>query len=158
VERADASLDGDVRRVVERAGSVAPLRGVIHCAGALADASLLRQDWSRFESVYGPKVSGTTALARHLPLPELDFLVLFSSAAGVAGWPGQANYSAANAFLDATAHQLRDEGVRAVSIDWGPWQDVGMAASRGIDHTPGAFSAAQGLAVLEQVVGALATG
>jgi NAD(P)-dependent dehydrogenase (short-subunit alcohol dehydrogenase family)/acyl carrier protein len=156
VEQADASLDGDMSRVIERARELGPLRGVMHCAGVLADASLLRQDWAHFEAVYGPKVFGTAALTRHLPLHELDFLVLFASAAGVAGWPGQANYSAANAFLDATAHELRAEGVRAVSIDWGPWKDVGMAVSRGIDQTPAAFSVEQGLAVLEQVMGAVA--
>ena len=156
VEPADASVDEDIRRVIERARQLAPLRGVIHCAGVLADASLLRQDWTRFEAVYGPKVFGTAALTSHLPLHELDFLVLFASAAGVAGWPGQANYSAANAFLDATAHELRADGVPVVSIDWGPWQDVGMAVSRGIDRSPAAFSVEQGLAVLEQVIGAVA--
>ncbi|MCU1501770.1 MAG: short-chain dehydrogenase, partial [Ilumatobacteraceae bacterium] len=151
-ERADMADDADVRRVIERARALAPLRGVIHNAGALADAAVLRQDWAHFEVVFGPKVFGTESIVRHLDPRELDFLVLFASGAGVAGSAGQANHAAANAYLDATAARLRALGAPAVSIDWGVWTGVGAAADHGIDATPGAFSPAQGLAALGHVI------
>ena len=151
-ERADAGVEGDVQRVIEHAQALGPVRGVIHGAGTLADAALLRQDWPHFETVFGPKVFGTASLLRHLDATQLDFLVLFASGAGVAGSPGQANHAAANAYLDAVAHQLRGRGIKAASVDWGAWTRVGAAAERGIDSTPGAFSPEQGLAVLGHVI------
>jgi acyl carrier protein len=155
VEQADAGDDADVARVLARATSLAPVRGVIHGAGALADAALLRQDWSRFATVYGAKVFGTAALLRHLDVRQLDFLALFASGVGVGGNVGQANHAAANAYLDALAHQLRADGVPAVSIDWGAWTGVGAAVEHGIDQLPGAFSPAHGLAALERVLAAV---
>jgi acyl carrier protein len=156
VEEADAAVDDDMRRVVARANSLAPLRGVVHGAGALADAALIRQDWPHFASVYGAKVFGTAALLRHLDGHRLDFLALFSSGAGVGGSMGQANHAAANAYLDAVAHDLRGHGVAAVSFDWGAWTRIGAAADRGIDGAPGAFTPEQGLATLERVLAAVA--
>ncbi|MEO8696545.1 MAG: SDR family NAD(P)-dependent oxidoreductase, partial [Acidimicrobiales bacterium] len=154
VERADAAIDDDVRRVFAAARTLAPIRGVIHNAGALADASLLRQDWAHFETVFGAKVFGTDAIARELAGDEIDFVVLFGSGAGVAGSAGQANHAAANAYLDARAAQLRRQGVPAAAIDWGAWTSVGAAVDHGIDAAPGAFSPEQGLAVLGYVIDA----
>src|SRR5690606_30530681 len=105
-----------------------PLRGVIHSAGVLDDGALLQQSWSRFRTVMAPKVVGSWhlhQLTRHLPL---DFFVLFSSGAAVLGSPGQSNHAAANAFMDALAHCRRAQGLPAVSINWGPWAEVGAAA------------------------------
>src|SRR5262249_21190832 len=146
VEAADVAVDAQVAGLADRLRSMPPLRGVVHSAGTIADASVLRQDWAHFDAVYGPKVFGVDALLAHLDTSGLDFLVLFSSGAGVGGSMGQANYAAANAYLDAVAHRLHAAGSRAVSIDWGPWQRVGLAADHGLDHGPGAFSPEQGLA------------
>lgn len=155
VEQADASNDDDIGRVVATAAAMGPLRGVIHNAGTLHDAALLRQDWEHFAAVYGPKVFGTRSILRHVDVTGLDFLVLFASGAGVGGSAGQANHAAANAYLDALAHRLRADGVRAVSIDWGTWTGVGAAADRGIDAAPGSFGVHDGLAVLDHVVAGL---
>lgn len=106
-----------------------PLRGVVHCAMVLDDGVLSQLDASRFARVMAPKVRGGWNL--HLLTSErrLDFFVMFSSAAALLGSPGQANYSAANAFLDALAYYRRAMGLPAVSVDWGAWAEVGKAAT-----------------------------
>lgn len=133
-----------------------PLRGVIHAAGVLDDGLLLQQNWKRFERVLAPKVAGAWnlhALTQALPL---DFFVLFSSTASLFGSPGQGNYAAANAFLDALAHHRRASGLPALTINWGPWDEVGMAAAS--DARGRQRRAARGIALLtpQQGIGALA--
>ncbi|WP_375772900.1 SDR family NAD(P)-dependent oxidoreductase [Archangium gephyra] len=104
-----------------------PLRGVVHAAGVLDDAALLRHTERHLRDVMAPKLLGGENLLRLTEGAPLDFFVLFSSLAGVLGSPGQAGYAAANAGLDALAHELRGRGVPALSIAWGPW-NVGFAA------------------------------
>ncbi len=105
-----------------------PLRGVIHTAGVIADASLLNQNPEQFQQVMQPKVQGAWNLHTLTQTLPLDFFVLFSSLASLLGGSGQANYAAANAFLDALAHVRRQQGLPALSINWGGWAKVGMAA------------------------------
>jgi amino acid adenylation domain-containing protein len=105
-----------------------PIRGVVHAAGALHDRTLLQLDATAMAAAFRPKARGAWLLHRHLPA-TLDFFVLFSSAAALTGSAGQANYAAANAFLDSLAAARRAAGLPALSIAWGPWGDVGMAAS-----------------------------
>jgi NAD(P)-dependent dehydrogenase (short-subunit alcohol dehydrogenase family)/acyl carrier protein len=109
-----------------------PLGGVMHAAGALDDGVLLHQNWQRFQTVMAAKVIGSWhlhELTRSLPL---DFFVLFSSTASLLGHPGQSNYAAANAFLDALAHHRRAQGLPAISVNWGPWEGTGLAARTGL--------------------------
>jgi acyl carrier protein len=73
-------------------------------------------------------VMGAWHLHRLTENAELDFFVLFSSAAGLLGSPGQANYCAGNTFLDALAHLRAALGLPALSIDWGGWSEIGLAA------------------------------
>jgi len=105
-----------------------PLRGVIHTAGILDDGVLMNLDWGRFSAVLAPKVAGSWNLHSATENLDLDFFVLFSSAAALLGSPGQGNYAAANAYMDSLAHYRRARGLPAVSINWGPWAEVGMAA------------------------------
>jgi myxalamid-type polyketide synthase MxaB len=136
-----------------------PLRGLFHEAGVLDDGVLSKQDWSRFERVLNPKVSGAWHLHELTQSDSLDFFILFSSAAAVAGSAGQGNYAAANSFLDGLAHYRKAHGLPAMSINWGAWAEVGMAAAldshrastrpaRGV----GVIKPADGTRILEQVV------
>jgi hypothetical protein len=79
-------------------------------------------------AAWRPKILGTWLLHEHLKGEPLDFFVLFSSVASVLGTFGQGNYAAGNSFLDAVAHDRRAAGLPALSVNWGPWAEVGMAA------------------------------
>jgi myxalamid-type polyketide synthase MxaD len=107
-----------------------PLRGVIHAAGVLDDATLLQMTGEQMRAVMAPKAAGAWALHSATERDPLDFFVMFSSASALLGLAGQANYAAANAFQDGLARHRRRLGRPALSIGWGPWAEVGMAADR----------------------------
>ncbi len=112
-----------------------PLRGIVHAAGIVNPRSIAELEPEKVALTLRPKVMGTWLLHElSLGLP-LDFFVLFSSIASVWGSPRQADYAAANAFLDAMAHFRRAAGLPAICINWGPWADVGMAAQEGRAQT-----------------------
>jgi acyl carrier protein len=104
-----------------------------------------------------PKVIGSWLLHQHLRDQPLDFFVLFSSVGALLGQPGQGNYAAANAFLDALAQYRRSQGLPALSINWGAWHGLGFAITPGgrrviqhlADQGIGGLSVEQGLSVLE---------
>ncbi len=106
------------------------LKGVIHAAGIRDDGMLTQQNWERFRKVMDGKVKGAWNLHQITRNYDLDFFVLFSSAASVLGNQGQSSYASANAFLDALAHYRQGLGLPATSINWGPWDSVGMAVSQ----------------------------
>ncbi len=111
-----------------------PLAGVLHAAGTLDDGVLAAQTPARLRAVALAKVGGLLQLQRLPGFASSDFVVLYSSVAGTLGTRGQANYAAANAVLDAMAHQLRAQGIRATSIGFGPFAGAGMATDgRGLD-------------------------
>jgi acyl carrier protein len=122
---------------------LAPIAGVIHSAGLLSDATLLNQTPESFQTVFGPKVYGAWNLHRATRHDELDHFVLFSSVAGELGSPGQANHAAASTFLDGLAAYRHGLGLRALSINWGPWDTVGAAVRNGA--TRHAYAEAFGL-------------
>ena len=127
---ADVSREDEVARVLAAVRGLPPLRGVIHTAGVLDDGILAQLDPGRLERVLAPKVSGSWNLHRGTLSDQLDFFVLFSSMAAVIGSPGQGNYAAANAAMDALANLRASEGLAAQSISWGPWSVLGMAAAQ----------------------------
>jgi acyl transferase domain-containing protein/acyl carrier protein len=119
-----------------------PIRGVVHAAGVLQDGLLVQLDAAQLNTVLRPKVMGGWLLHHLLKDAPLDFFVLFSSAGSLLGQPGQGNYAAANAFLDALAHHRKAQGQPAMSINWGAWADLGFA------DTPGGRRLAARLALL----------
>ncbi|MEL6710182.1 MAG: type I polyketide synthase [Pseudomonadota bacterium] len=105
-----------------------PLRGVIHAAGVLADGVLQHLQPAQWQQVCAPKVWGAWHLHRLTQSLQLDFFVLCASSSGVLGNAGQANYAAANVFLDGLAHYRQARGLPALSIDWDGWSGIGMSA------------------------------
>jgi aryl carrier-like protein len=131
VVAADIADRIQAEQAVAAAEQAGRLRGIIHAAGVLDDGVLLRQSAERFAAVMSGKVRGAMHLDRLTRGRDLDFFVLFSSASATLGSPGQANYAAANATLDALAAERRRCGEAAISIAWGPWAETGMAARLG---------------------------
>lgn len=130
VRQADVASADELSHVLaEIDHSMPPLRGIIHAAGTLEDGVLLQQDWQRFERVMSPKIAGAWHLHQLSQNKSLDFFILFSAGVVLLGSPGQAGYAAANAFLDSLAHYRRAQGLPALSINWGPWAEVGMVAT-----------------------------
>lgn len=154
VAQGDVAVADDVARILEAAP--VPLRGIVHAAGVLEDGMIADLDPAAFERVLAPKVAGAWNLHRATGALDLDFFVLFSSVAAIIGNLGQANYAAANAYMDGLAMERRRQGLAATSINWGPWAETGMAAaletdrfrSQGIDG----LDPAQALRVLKHVL------
>jgi malonyl CoA-acyl carrier protein transacylase len=132
-----------------------PLRGVVHAAGVVSDGIIDSLTPGRMDAVLAPKADGAWHL--HELTKDLSQFVLFSSAAGVFGTPGQGNYAAANGFLDALARHRRAAGLPAVSLAWGLWEprsgltgrlgetDVARMAQWGVRP----LSTAEGLALFD---------
>ena len=156
VVAADVSEPEQVARTLaEIAATMPPLKGVVHAAGVLEDALLRHYDQGRFARVLAPKLQGAWNLHSRTLDSTLDFFVLFSSISSVLGSTGQAAYAAGNSFLDALAHQRRALGLHGLSINWGPWAEVGMAAPRSEDFARQGIRSIrpeEGFRVLEQLL------
>nr|WP_294549481.1 SDR family NAD(P)-dependent oxidoreductase [uncultured Rhodopila sp.] len=123
---ADLTDAGDAHRLIrDIRNRFGRLDGIIHSAGVLRDAFLLKQSDDDFAAVLAPKLSGARNLAAAAEGLDLDFFALFSSVAAVLGNVGQAAYAYANGWLDAFAAGFPG---RALSVDWPLWQDGGMHA------------------------------
>ncbi|CDJ36148.1 uncharacterized protein EMH_0066080 [Eimeria mitis] len=139
-----------------------PIGGIFHCAGYEGDASIVDTSLRSIERVYEPKAHGAWNL--HLACQELDLdrdldmFVLFSSISTLPGNDALATYAAANAYLDSLSYWRRSQGLKAQSIQWGPWNDVGMVTrnekldrvfkSRGIKP----FMPEEGIKVMEMAL------
>ncbi|MCZ7417121.1 SDR family NAD(P)-dependent oxidoreductase [Streptomyces sp. WMMC897] len=110
--------------VLEAVPAERPLTGVVHAAGVLSDGVVTSLTSEQVARVWRPKVDAAVNLHELTRDAELGMFVLYSSASGVFGGPGQANYAAANVFLDALAHHRRARGLAATSLAWGLWEQA----------------------------------
>jgi NADPH:quinone reductase-like Zn-dependent oxidoreductase/acyl carrier protein len=129
--RGDVSKIDDMRRLFSLPEADHPIKGIIHAAGIVDDAAIFDQDKDRFNRVLSPKVYGSWNLHQLTEKLDLDFFVMCSSASALLGASGQGNYATANAFMDGLAGYRQKIGLPALSINWGPWSDVGLAANLG---------------------------
>ena len=124
-----------------------PLTAVFHTAGVIEDGTIAALDAGQVERVMRPKLDAVVHLHELTEGRELSDFVLFSSLSGVMGSPGQANYAAANSFMDAFAQLRRAKGLCATSLAWGLWSErTGMAEV--VDRSEGARVKRLGLAEL----------
>jgi acyl transferase domain-containing protein/NADPH:quinone reductase-like Zn-dependent oxidoreductase/thioesterase domain-containing protein/short-subunit dehydrogenase len=121
----DVSDREDVRALLESLPEEYPLKLVVHAAGVLDDGVIESLTEGRVERVLAPKVAGAWHLHELTEHLDLTGFVLFSSAAGTLGSPGQGSYAAANAFLDALAAYRRARGLVGGSLAWGLWEQAG---------------------------------
>lgn len=131
-----------------------PLRGAVHAAGVIGDGFLFTKSMEDFDRVLAPKVEGLRNLVACSENGELDFLVSFSSMTALIGGPGQSDYTAANAFLDAFTLQLRKSGLNAKSINWPGWREIGMAHEAGLADRASFFdslSTSSGVAAFNEI-------
>ncbi|KAK3233921.1 hypothetical protein CYMTET_55810 [Cymbomonas tetramitiformis] len=104
-----------------------PLAGVLHAGGVLMDATIANQNLARFRGVFAPKLDGLGNMTISMQMCPMTSAVLFSSIASTLGGVGQANYTAANSALDATAYMRQSQGLAGGSAQWGTWSGGGMA-------------------------------
>lgn len=157
VAQADVSNQAQMTAVFERLRDTQiPLKGIVHAAGVAEYKAIQEIDLGTFQSILKPKVVGTWLLHELSQEMNLDFFVCFSSIASVWGSRGQGHYAAGNHFLDAIAHHRQALGLPALSINWGPWADGGMAGEEfqtllkrmGVE----AWLPEKGIAVLGQIL------
>ncbi|MEZ4821380.1 MAG: beta-ketoacyl reductase [Ignavibacteria bacterium] len=134
IYKADITDKIELKKVIDLINKAGHnLKGIIQSTGVLDDGVISNQTKEKFEKVFGPKVQGTLNLSELTGNRKLDFFIMFSSIASVLGSAGQANHSAANAFLDSFAYYRRSKGLPAQTINWGVWSDIGSAANIGAD-------------------------
>jgi acyl transferase domain-containing protein/acyl carrier protein len=152
VECGDIAEPGTAANLVANATATGmPLRGILHAAGVVEDATLanitdelLVRDWT-------PKADGAWHLHHAAADQPLDWFANFSSGAALLGSPGQGAYAAANSWLDAFTHWRRSQGLPAISIAWGAWAEVGRATAVA-ETTGAAISAEEGAYAFETLL------
>jgi len=158
-----AQVRATVQWIAEELG---PLRGIVHAAGVLHDGYLFKQDDRNVDAVFAAKVGGLLHIDEATRDTPLDFMLLCSSIAGVLGNPAQAEYGAANAFMDAFASERTARAARGerhgatLAVAWPLWADGGMqvdaatrtALQRRFGTVP--MPAAAGLAALDRLLAA----
>ena len=129
VARADVTKEKEVKDLLTRIRSdLPPLRGVLHAAMVLDDGILLKLNRDRFMRAMSPKVFGAWNLHQQTLDIPLDFFVMYSSGTTLVGNPGQANYVAANLYLESLADYRRTLGLPALAVSWGAISEVGYLA------------------------------
>lgn len=117
------------------------INGIIHGAGIAGDGFLIRKDESILKKVIAPKIDGTWLLDKATKEEELEFFIVFSSAATLVPSAGQGDYTAANSYLDAFTSCRSIEGKNTLCINWPAWSETGMAFEHGMVNTDTFFKA-----------------
>lgn len=154
ITQCDAASAADASLLQQLSSSMTAL---FHAGGVLADASIARQTPAHCRAVFAPKANAMLRLQGVTQSQPLQSLVMFSSLAGLLGSPGQGNYSAANAFLDAAAAKLQSQGLNSISMQYGAWLGGGMAGSTAEKQQSlgvGALTPDQGLRALQGTLAA----
>ncbi|SFM28751.1 type I polyketide synthase [Nitrosomonas communis] len=129
-----------------------PINGVIHAAGEVSNGLISTKSDEAIARVFAPKVNGMRALQAVFRDDPLDFMLLCSSLATIAGGLNKIDYCAANAYLDAVAHAAyRESAYPIISVNWDSWREVGMAANMDMPEGVGIEPQA-GAAVFERIV------
>ena len=130
VQCGDIAEPGMADRLVQAATATGlALRGVLHAAAVVEDATLTNISDELIERDWAPKVFGAWNLHTATATQPLDWFCSFSSAAALVGSPGQGGYAAANSWLDAFTHWRRAQGLPATAIAWGAWAEIGRATA-----------------------------
>jgi polyketide synthase 5 len=130
VECGDIAEAGTAQRLVAAATATGlPLRGVLHAAAVVEDATLENITEELIERDWAPKVRGAWHLHEASAEQPLDWFCSFSSAAALVGSPGQGAYAAANSWLDAFTQWRKSQGLPATSIAWGAWAEIGAGTT-----------------------------
>ncbi|WP_433655227.1 type I polyketide synthase [Nocardia sp. CA-128927] len=129
-EACDVTDPAALAEQLARIPEASPLTAVIHLAGVLDDSGVESLTSERLDRVLRPKIDAAWYLHELTKDLDLSAFILYSSVSGTIGTPGQANYAAANTFLDALAAHRKSAGLPAISLAWGPWE-LGMAGALG---------------------------
>lgn len=131
----DLSNYGALREVQQQlVASFPTICGIFHCAGVLADAALEKQTPQLLQKVFSAKATAAKNLHQLFASENLEFFLHTSSMTALLGNAGQANYAAANAWLDSFARLQRQQGVKAISLNFGPLADGGMAEDQSLQQ------------------------
>jgi len=126
----DVSDYAELKKNVQKLNDNYSVKGIFHCAGILEDAMIEKQTWDSFHSVFQSKIKGTLHLdliADELQL-SLNYFICYSSISSAFGMASQANYGMGNRFIDALMRGRVNRNKVGLSINWGPWNEFGMAS------------------------------
>ncbi|BBY97201.1 sulfolipid-1 biosynthesis phthioceranic/hydroxyphthioceranic acid synthase [Mycolicibacterium fallax] len=153
VVRGDIAAAGTAERLVEAATATGlPVRGVLHAAAVIEDATIGNITDELLERDWGAKVYGAWRLQHATADAPLDWFCVFSSAAAMVGSPGQGGYAAANSWLDSFTRWRRTRGLPATAIAWGAWAQIGRGQQLARDAAAMAIAPEDGAHAFEAVL------
>jgi acyl transferase domain-containing protein len=159
VLQADVAIHAELEAAVTKARKrFGPIHGVIHAAGEVGSGLISAKTEAMVAQVFSPKIQGMRALQAAFKDQSLDFMLLCSSLAAIAGGLSKVDYCAANAYLDAVARAAsRESPFPVISVNWDGWREVGMAASMALPAGVG-IAPHEGVEVFERIVAGIGSG